>query len=421
MSPQVVVVADDLSGGNSVGLEFSGLGFKTCLSQQMPDRERTIEADVIVYNTDTRLSTPAEAYRKLYEMGSDSGAAVIIKKIDSLLRGNVGVEIGAIMDRQKHAHVLVLPASPGAGRKTVGGNQLVHGTLLTDQQSTDPSISVTDSHIPTLLAKDMGKPVGLLPVDIIVKGRQAIREALERLMLTYAVIVADGTKQDHLNEVTAAAYEQGIRFFAGTFGIGEAVGRILNVRRTVTRPVLTIVGSLSDISRRQVMAVHNDHNIKVIPIMLPVEVNHIEPDETAAKYAGEMNAAIGEGYDVLLYTAFNKEHIERVQEYIRRSGVSVKEVEQNISRLLQKLTGPVLPKVSGLVLTGGATAQAIFQLVQSSGLNILSYEVVTGVPAAKIIDGPYRELLFLTKPGAYGEDSALQQMISYVRLQRRLS
>jgi uncharacterized protein YgbK (DUF1537 family) len=409
MTVQVGIIADDLSGGNTIGFEFSQIGFETCLVQTM-DSDLSLKADVIIFDTETRLCNQDQAYQRVNEAARKICAPIMIKKIDSLLRGNVGTEIKAVMDGQNYSHVLVLAASPNAGRTTVGGFQLVNGALVTDQKITDPSSNVHESHIPTLLTIQMGMEAAHLPLEIILKGKGAILEFLECKMKTHSLIIADGTIQDHLNLVIEAAYSLGIRFFSGTYGLGQAIGKLLSNGQTIPRSVLTVIGSVSEVTRKQVNVASRDPRTQVI------EVENIE-DINIENCHGKIAEAITKGMDVLLYSAPNKDNLYPFLDKAESQGINQEEVDQKLAKVIQLLVQPFLPKISGLVLSGGATAQAVFQMLSSTGVRIEPYEVVTGVPVARIINGPYAGLLFLTKPGAYGDEGSLQEMISYARLQ----
>jgi D-threonate/D-erythronate kinase len=414
MGLQVGIIADDLSGGNSVGYEFSSLAFHTCLIQQLDGLEE-IQADVIVYDTETRLDSTELAFQKVKEVAGKFRAPVMIKKMDSLLRGSFGMEIKAIMEQQGHSHILVLPASPKAGRTTVNGYQLVNGQLLVDQKSTDPSSLVEESHVPSLLLRNF-EDVGLLSMDSIIKGSEIVTKDLAVLLKRFPVIVADATSQEHLNLVVEAAYSLGIRLFAGTYGIGEAIGRMVGTKQATRKPVLTVIGSLSEMAQRQVHYAQQDPHVRVIPIHFH-PFTQLDYEQVIAHYQKEIVQAVNDGWDIIVQTAPSKEEVDKLYRLADQEKMSTRELDRFLARIIQGLILPVLPAVHGLVLTGGATAQAVFEVAASTGVRILPYEVVPSAPAARLMNGPYDGLLFLTKPGSYGEESAIFELISYARLQ----
>ena len=52
---------------------------------------------------------------------------IVLKKIDTGLRGSLGAEIDGAMEALGAAEAFVLPAIPEVGRTTVGGVQLIDG------------------------------------------------------------------------------------------------------------------------------------------------------------------------------------------------------------------------------------------------------------------------------------------------------
>ena len=53
--------------------------------------------------------------------------AIVLKKIDTALRGHLGAELDAAIAAAGAAEAFVLPAIPRVGRTTVGGEQRIDG------------------------------------------------------------------------------------------------------------------------------------------------------------------------------------------------------------------------------------------------------------------------------------------------------
>jgi uncharacterized protein YgbK (DUF1537 family) len=86
--------------------------------------------DVLALNTDTRRVNEAEARRRVHAAGHlahHRPAAAIFKKVDSTLRGHVGVELEAAMDAFGCTHAIVAPAFPSMGRIVRDGALIVEG------------------------------------------------------------------------------------------------------------------------------------------------------------------------------------------------------------------------------------------------------------------------------------------------------
>jgi uncharacterized protein YgbK (DUF1537 family) len=70
--------------------------------------------------------------------------------------------------------------------------------------------------------------------------------------------------------------------------------------------------------------------------------------------------------------------------------------------------------VSGLVIVGGDTAQAVFQALQTSGL-VLAGQVSPGIPYGRLLDSAFAGLPAVTKAGGFGEDMTLQDCLTFLQ------
>ena len=100
--PQCAVIADDLTGGNATGVLLKQLNYRaiTVLNTENFKPEFLGRCDCVIYPTDSRSLSPEEAYRRVYDstrLLSSPEVKVYSKRIDSTLRGNVGVEIDAML------------------------------------------------------------------------------------------------------------------------------------------------------------------------------------------------------------------------------------------------------------------------------------------------------------------------------------
>lgn len=124
------VIADDLTGAaelGAVGLRY-GMRAEVVRSGQ-PSRT----AELICVDTDSRSCAPAEAGKRAgaaAKLLRDAGAKWIYKKVDSVLRGNVTVEVEAVMRQLDFNRAVLLPANPSLGRVIRDGEYFVQGQPL---------------------------------------------------------------------------------------------------------------------------------------------------------------------------------------------------------------------------------------------------------------------------------------------------
>ena len=127
---KLLVIADDYTGALDTGVQFAARSISTVVSSNL-----VTNADVVVVDTDTRHLSPQAAYRVVYDLvktAASKGFSHFYKKIDSVLRGNVGAELRAFKDALECECVPVLPAYPENGRITKNGIQYINGIPLAE-------------------------------------------------------------------------------------------------------------------------------------------------------------------------------------------------------------------------------------------------------------------------------------------------
>ena len=151
----IVVWADDLAGAAEMG----GMAWRHGLSAEvrtgggldlsvssLPD-----SAEVVVLDIDTRSCAPEEAARRVYEAAARCRVGqvdAVYKKVDSVLRGPVAAELGALLDALPYERCLLVPANPGLGRVISDGQYLVNGVPLHETDfRLDPEYPATTADV----------------------------------------------------------------------------------------------------------------------------------------------------------------------------------------------------------------------------------------------------------------------------------
>lgn len=130
----LAVIADDFTGASEVaGIAFT-LGHKTLIQIGEP---RESNAGVLVVATNMRSQTGPEAAKTAARVTKDLlslGANLIFKKIDSVLRGNIGAEIYAQMQTEGKSRALLVPANPSRSRTIADGIYYVQDVQVSDSE-----------------------------------------------------------------------------------------------------------------------------------------------------------------------------------------------------------------------------------------------------------------------------------------------
>lgn len=161
---ELLIIADDLTGALDTSVQFAKASVDTRL---VIDAERMFDgladdARVLVVSSETRHLSPSEAYRIIYDLTSraiEAGVQMIYKKTDSVLRGNVGSELQALLCASHAQYLPFVPAFPELGRTTRNGVQYVNGIPIHESVfGSDPFEPVTDAYIPALIARQSAVP-----------------------------------------------------------------------------------------------------------------------------------------------------------------------------------------------------------------------------------------------------------------------
>ena len=393
------VVADDLTGAIDTGVQFAKRGLHTVVV--LGDRELPA-AEVVAISTDSRSETAMEAYRRAKCAAQQLRDRLLYKKMDSTLRGNIGSELDGLLDGLGLERALVAPAFPATGRTTVDGYHHVHGVLLAESAfARDPLWPATESHLPTLLARQTRRRVGHLPLAVVEQGEQAVIQAL--MIEPASIVAADAAEARHLRTLALALAHMTEKWLpCGSAGLAEAwlvalgLGQPDQARfcwSPDARPVLVVAGSRHPSTARQLQRAVTDGNLNL--------VNLSPAGDWQRKLRTEVAAWLNQGYNTALTTTFSEYQAGK---------------EAATAEMLAQATAWVLAHsaVAGLVMTGGDIARAVCQAVGAMALHVLG-EVQVGVPAGTLVGGIADGLRFVTKAGGFGDDLVILQSISSIQ------
>jgi uncharacterized protein YgbK (DUF1537 family) len=400
------IIADDLTGAMDAAVQFSKLGL---VSIVLLNGTQDVKADVVVINTNSRADPPQVAYRKARQAAKQLTAMTIYKKIDSTLRGNIGQELEAIMDELGIERAIVAPAFPANGRTTVGGRQLLHGLPLEETQiARDPVCPVSESHIPTLLRRQVSRRVGWIGLATISQGEEAlVKEIKDR---EEEILIFDATERAHLASVARMTVLADVACLAcGSAGLAEALPAALGYKprkeavligERASGPVLVVAGSRNEVTARQIEATRDILEVPIVepdPVLLSDEQASVEAGQAARK----VRDLFAGGQDVIITSASSK---------------SVPGMSQVIARGLANIAKRAIDvwRPTGLVLTGGDIAIQVCRALGASAIKVEG-EVLPGIPAATVIGGEYEGLNLVTKAGGFGAEYAIVEAIRYLK------
>lgn len=121
MALQVVIIADDLTGALDAAAPFAGRRLRTVAVTRPDGLDAALASDaaVIAVSTGSREIDPDEAAQRCNGVArrlAGASPALVLKKIDSRLKGHLEHEIGAVMTALGQDALVVAPAIPDQGR-----------------------------------------------------------------------------------------------------------------------------------------------------------------------------------------------------------------------------------------------------------------------------------------------------------------
>src|SRR5699024_5802448 len=123
-SMKIAVIADDLTGANATGVRLTKQGFQATTMVYYDRAIPTSLVDAVCVDTDSRYAQhdiAKERVQKVLAHFQNWEADVFCKRIDSTVRGNIGIEIDTMLQTLGEKSVAIVVASfPESGRITSG-------------------------------------------------------------------------------------------------------------------------------------------------------------------------------------------------------------------------------------------------------------------------------------------------------------
>lgn len=399
--PQIVLIADDLTGAADAagGIAAGGLVTVLSLTGAFPG-----PCDALMLTSESRDFPGDEAQRRvralvsrLREDGILSQDSLLYKKMDSTLRGHPREELAAVLEEARMDRALVAPAFPAQGRTTVGSRQLVGGVPL---EGTEFGREVKTSDLRRVF-RETGIPVKPLSLSDMRGGR------LETLLARNdpCLLIADAETDADLARLARAASGR-IRVFCGSAGLMSALMKAGGWASRVSvdappellpspSPVLVVAGSRHPRTQEQVRQIRREG----------VPVVGLVADDAGAEAPGiqqgrEAAAVLEGGRDVVLAVEDEGSGPTRA-EVARRLGV--------VCRAVVERSRPGV-----LLLTGGETAAAVCRQLGVSAIRLIG-EIEPGIPHGYMLDGILSGVPVATKAGGFGQPDTLAGVLRYFR------
>jgi uncharacterized protein YgbK (DUF1537 family) len=414
---RMIILADDLTGANDTAIQFVNRGLSAvvithteCFS---PDFYK--DYDVIAVSTNSRGMSSIDAYkivRETIRKGKIKDRHFFYKKIDSVLRGNPGGELAAVIDEIGIPLVIAAPSFP-ANQSILKHGRLSSGTGIVDAVQ--------------VLSEGINRKVESIPLEEIRRGEKNMTNyIMDRHVGGTAVFVADAVSDTDLEMIyrSSMCLEKplilaGAAAFASHIAaaLGSALGRpsgeadLISLRDNGS--VLIIAGTRQGETAEQITTLSRILSIPIIRF----KVDRIIEDKS--------EEAIIESFNEAAQQMRQKQNICIVAvESMFKSTIPLGAVARHAET---ETTGNAITEALGIlarklfdafefsvvICTGGDTSLGVCSSLEITGIQPVA-EICPGIPLGKIIAGPHEGRYIITKSGRFGNNGSLLEITHYL-------
>ena len=323
----------------------------------------------------------------------------LMKKVDSLMRGNLTSELDAFMSEATTAgcSFLFAPALPNQGRVTAGGHQYHGSKLITESEaSADPLAPALDSELKSFISGARA----IHQLDLEQVRDSALAEHLQRLSTRGAVIIADAATEDDMVRLRRAALNLPQVALVGSSGI------LTDIPATpqLTAPLIfanlliitasrrgEVIGQLTHFAEH----VKNSRSIWIDPDNLPA----------ASTISESIQTAFAEGNSCLVAI----ESTAILDPDLQQRRLQAAEIVNLLANCLQTVCArPEVPLLA--VILGGDLAQAFCAAAAIEALSVQESSLKGGAASKVLGLEGFQDVSILMRSGGFGDADALSYL-----------
>jgi uncharacterized protein YgbK (DUF1537 family) len=392
---RVLIVADDLTGAMDSAVPFASRGLRVKVIPSPEKQPSTVlEAEVIAIATNTRHSPPDEAAATVERVARQALSyqpEIVIKKVDSTLRGRIAEECRAMSDALGKESLIVCPAVPSQQRSVINGE--IHLGEIPLRK--------------TAFASDIRSPAPAVPMEQlfqkqfggwdIFSGKAAVAARGNQINHRQSIIIFDARTDGDIRAVINNRRSQlEGDLLIGASGLTEAVAQVLlgSVRPGNKGDVssagkfLFVLGSAALETARQLDTLSKNHAVSLH------ELTDAEP----------LNATTAASLDVKS-TIFVLKAPDREQSGQLDSGAVLYALAISAAHLISRFN------ISNMLLTGGDTCEATLAQLSVEAVTVQG-EIQPGTVYgnAETAEG---KINLVTKAGGFGQPDLFLDVLHF--------
>lgn len=402
----MIVLADDLTGTLDTAVQFSEYGiFAMAFPTMKSFFENETDADVYVINTSTRHLQAQEAYQSIFSLAKyiyEHGGCRVLKKTDSALRGNIGIELTAVLNAFHEKVLHFIPAYPDMNRYTRGEIHYCDGVPVAE----------------SVFGKDPFEPVKYSSVRKIIQETSNINVKfvsdifLQQIEDKPTICIYEAKSNQEMQEICKSALKtKETILLAGCAGLALALARALKKGKRLdpklpeTDKVLLVSGSLNSKSLQQIdYLIRKGYSIQYLDWDSQLKKPYLGL-QSCTNFIENICKELQTKHVSILATSGGLKHKEM-------KDISRPEVGEAISYII----GNILLKTTGCVLAvfGGDTLYDIISHVAKGGI-VPVKEVMPGVPVSIVVFPNGNQYVIVSRSGGFGTEDSMEKIIELFR------
>ena len=430
----IAVIADDFTGANANGALLTAKGFSsaTCLGLDKWDPQYFAAFTAVSLNAESRLLSPQKAWDAVHaavKMFCAEKPALVAKRVDSTLRGNVGAEIEAAIKAMDESYghqeslAVLVPSYPSSGRICVGGYQIVHGVPLERSPiAQDAATPIRHTSVLKIFSEQSSLQCGFVPLETVLAGAEAVRRRIEALRAQGCRVAACDAVSDEdiatIAQSLADAPYPLVSVDPGPFTAELAAVRVRAPRAQYEDRVFLAIGSTSELTRVQMEALHLAHPCRLVHMNVH---KILEGTNAAAQECTRVLEAVcappADATVLGICTAVGKEDVFSLDDMSRRMNLTHAEISLRINNAIADVTDRALRRkdlrIGGLYTSGGEVTVSVIRTLGAGGFTVRD-QVLPLAVYGHIVGGVQDNLPMITKGGFVGDKNSLVECVEYL-------
>ncbi len=422
----VAIIADDLTGANDTALQFhlKGANTQILLSDEI-DPINIQNTQTWALSTESRNVCAHDAFEKAQRAAQFFVEKInpdyFYKKIDSTIRGNIAVEVLAILDTLGWDASIIIPAFPAESRVTVGGYHLLKGVPIErTEMARDPHSPIFESHLPTLLKSQLecdNDLVGSIELTTVMKGAGPILRDLNNLIKTgKKLIIADAVSTTDIEQLVLAIDKSEYKILpTGTAAAAQALSELWfsdfnseHIMKTLPElPKFVVSGSATSITANQIEKLEESdefENLLVINLDMKTVLDGVD-DKLVSRVVNNL----GQNNIVVVHTSNLVRDFDGFSEDSLNAELTKANLASVITDFLAELTRKVVERKELILITlGGETS---YKCCTAIGANQL--QLIDEVAPAIALSLDHNAQWIVTKSGNLGGVNTLIDILKY--------